>query len=69
MFENYAETRYQVELVDYDHLARITTTKTYYTDDFFDAVDIMKANLTRFHHVELFDTSMTRILFNSAGDN
>ena len=66
MYQEYAETRYQVELVDYDQLARMTTTKTYYTDDFFDAVRTIEANLTRFHHIELFDTTMGRILFSSS---
>lgn len=66
MYQEYAETRYQVELVDYDPLRRMTTTKTYYTDDFFDAVRCVETNLIVFHHIELFDTAMGRTLFNSS---
>ena len=66
MYQEYAETRYQVELVDYDQFAHITTTKTYYTDDFFDAVRTIESNLTSFHHIEFFDSSMGRTLFDSA---
>lgn len=66
MYQEYAETRYQVELVNYDQFTRITTTKTYYTDDFFDAARTIEGNLTSFHHIELFDSVMGRTLFNSA---
>lgn len=66
MYQEYAETRYQVELVNYDQLTRMTTTKVYYTDDFFDAVRTIEGNLTQFHHIELFDSAMGRTLFNSS---
>ena len=66
MYQEYAETRYQVELVMYDNLAHLTTTKTYYTDDFFDAVHVIEESQTRFHHIELFDSAMGRTLFNSS---
>ena len=66
MDKEYAETRYQVELVMYDRLAHLTTTKTYYTDDFFDAVHVIEESQTRFHHIELFDSAMGRTLFNSS---
>ena len=66
MYQEYAETRYQVEFTDYNNLTRITTTKTYYTDDFFDAVRTIEDNLTTYHHIELFDSAMGRTLFNSS---
>lgn len=66
MLQEYAETRYQVELINYDQLARMTTTKIYYTDDFFDAVRTIEANMTRFHHITLFDTVNARTVFDSS---
>lgn len=66
MYQEYAETRYQVELVNYDQLARMTTTKVYYTDDFFDAVRTIEGNLTSFHHIELFDSAAGRTIFDSS---
>lgn len=66
MYQEYAETRYQVELVDYDQFAHITTTKVYYTDSFFDAVRTIEGNLNKYHHIELFDSAAGRTIFDSS---
>lgn len=66
MDKEYAETRYQVELVNYDQLLHMTTTMVYYTDDFFDAVRTVEGNLPNFHQITLFDSAAGRTLFDSS---
>ena len=66
MTQEYAEARYQVEMVMYDNIMHTTSTTVYYTDDFFDAARVGHENILKFHHLEIFDSAMGRTLFNSA---
>ena len=66
MYQKYAETRYQVEQVNYNEFARTTTTSVFYTDDFFEAVAQVQIALPNYHHIELFDSVAGRTLFDSS---
>ena len=65
MKRDYEERRYQVTVTDYNELEGYTTTKVIYHNSFFGAVE--SARICTFNHnrVEIFDTSMRLILFDT----
>ena len=65
MKRDYEERRYQVTVTDYNEPGGYTTTKVIYRNSFFGAVESAQLFAYKHNRVEIFDTNMGRILFDT----